>query len=72
MSKPLTRFLPAEDVHKYGFRWGPVDVTRLFSGRSHHVVGVDTDFHHVQICVSNGGRKVHVFVDGDRWSKEAE
>lgn len=52
----------------YGFRWGPMAVTRLFSSRlgkrENHVLGITTEHHDVQVSVSKTGRSVRVWLDG--------
>lgn len=54
--------------HRYGFAWGPLNVTRLasfaYGARSTHVVGVTTDHHKVEIASSRTGRSVRVWIDG--------
>lgn len=63
----MSRYLKPEDVEKCGFAYGPMDVTRAFSDRTHHTVIINTQKHDVQISVSNAGRKLHIFVNGKRW-----
>jgi hypothetical protein len=57
-----------QGVHPYGFRWGPVDVTRILMGRRgtrvNYVLGVTTDHHKVEISSSGKGRSVRVWIDG--------
>ena len=48
----------------YGFKWGPLEVMRLFEHRGRRVLRVSTDHHKVEIYVSPGGRSVRVYIDG--------
>lgn len=52
----------------FGFRWGPLDVTRIAhakrGSREVYVLGVKTDYRDVQISVSRTGRSVRVWIDG--------
>ena len=52
---------------EYGFVWGPAEVTRLarFEGRG-RVIGVATEHRQLQVAVSEGGRKIRVWLDGQR------
>ena len=58
----------SQGVHPYGFRWGPMNVTRVFMGRRgeriNYVLGVTTDSRKVDISVSGAGRSVRVWIDG--------
>lgn len=58
---------PTEN-HRFGFRWGPMNVNRLthiVSGkREARVLGVETDHHKVEVSVSRTGRSVRVWLDG--------
>ena len=50
-----------EDVEKYGFRWGQLDVTRVGELYGQKWVSVQSDFGSVEIYVSKGGRSIRVF-----------
>lgn len=54
-----------DEVTTYGWRWGPMEVTRMahIDGRG-YVVGLDTPSRRVQIYVSEAGRSVRFWVDG--------
>ena len=58
----------SQGVYAYGFRWGPVWVTRLCmtrrGSRINYVLGVRTDHRKVEISVSGAGRSVRVWIDG--------
>lgn len=57
-----------EGVHPYGFRWGPLNVTRIMmarrGNRTNYVLGVTTDHHKVEVASSAQGRSVRVWIDG--------
>jgi hypothetical protein len=52
------------EVWKYGFRWGQLDVVRHMEYRGVKNLGVETDHTSVEIYVSKGGRSIRVFRDG--------
>ena len=55
-------------IHEYGFRWGPINVTRLCMSRKgdriNYVLGVHTKHHDIEVSVSGKGRTVRVWIDG--------
>lgn len=57
-----------DEVHPYGFLWGPLTVTRLMSvrrgKREFYSLGVTTDHHKVEVYSSRTGRSVRVWIDG--------
>lgn len=51
--------------YAWGFRWGPMTVTRLMVYRDRSwLLGIKTAYHDVEIRVSRTGRSVRVFKDG--------
>lgn len=55
-------------IHEYGFRWGPMNVTRLSmlrrGDRTNYALGVATKHHEIEVSVSGKGRTVRVWIDG--------
>lgn len=51
-----------KDVGRYGFAWGPMDVTRLshIEGRG-YLLEVSTEHAHIQIHVTEKGRAITVY-----------
>lgn len=52
----------------FGFTWGPLQVRRIAAfklgkGKA-YILGVSTNHHQVEIYVSETGRSVRVFIDG--------
>ena len=54
----------AEDATQFGFRWGPLDATRMTEYKGSHWLEVSTDFGAVEIYVSKTGRSIRVFKGG--------
>jgi len=56
------------EVGRYGFWWGPMDVTRAASleraGGTARVLEITTDHHRLEVYVSHTGRSIRVKVDG--------
>ena len=50
----------------YGFQWGPIEVTRMahIDGRG-RVIGIDTPHHRCQLYVSEAGRSIRLWIDGE-------
>lgn len=62
----------SNDEERYGFRWGPLVVTRwaTFPGKNgeSHVLAVETDAgKRINIYVSPTGRSVRVFSGNKEW-----
>lgn len=55
-----------DGLTEFGFRWGPMEVSRMahVEGRG-FVIGVNTDHRRCQLYVSEGGRSVRLWVDGE-------
>jgi hypothetical protein len=52
----------ADDIWKYGFRWGPLTVTRLahIDGRG-YVIEVATDHQVMQVHITEKGNKINPY-----------
>jgi hypothetical protein len=49
------------EITNYGFKWGPMEVTRACSDDRYHTILLKTDHREVQIHVSPTGRSVRVY-----------
>ena len=50
---------------EFGFRWGPMEVTRMaFVPGKGRVVGINTPSHRCQLYVSEAGRSIRLWIDG--------
>ena len=64
----MTTPKPEYEPHGFGFRWGPMTVTRMASyeprqGSTAHILGVKTDRANVEVYVTKTG-KVRVWNNG--------
>ena len=48
------------EVTKYGFRWGPMEVTRACADGRYHTLLIFTDHQELQVSVSPTGRSIRV------------
>lgn len=49
------------EITKYGFRWGPVEVTRACADNRYHTLLIFTDHQEVQISISPTGKSIRVY-----------
>lgn len=58
------------DASAYGFRWGPLDVTRITEYRGSHALEIATDHTSVEVYVSKGGHSIRVYKNGKEMKTE--
>lgn len=61
MAKTKRKRLPADEAERYGFRWGPVDVTRIASDHRGRMLDIATEHRSITVWISNGGRSLRVY-----------
>ncbi len=53
--------LPAEDIERFGLRWGQLDVVRIASDYRGRTLDITTGHKRLTVWVSAGGRSVRVY-----------
>lgn len=61
----MSRWMDDEEVKKFGFRFGPMDVVRATEHEGTHYVQVVSDYVTIDVSVSPTGRSVRVFRNGE-------
>lgn len=61
--EPSDEWVQSAEEARYGFRWGPLVVTRLFESRGRRMLKVSTDKHVVEVYASPTGRRMRVWLN---------